>query len=185
MPLPARPWFWVQTTVNIGTISFGGRAPNVVPDFAKAELAIRTVERRALSSIKLCARRYGARAGEVKQILSFPAMFFAALPMALQHRWYRFRRIFRCCRRHGENLSCLVQAAFRWRTPWTKKYSKRELLARRRDVREHDAHAPRQSGSGQAPLGARESKHMSKNLAIVGYGKMGRLIEQACSGRRF
>jgi acetylornithine deacetylase len=42
MPLPSEPTLGVST-VNIGTIS-GGRAPNVVPDSAKAELLIRLVD---------------------------------------------------------------------------------------------------------------------------------------------
>src|SRR5260370_28871109 len=41
MPLPEDTLLG-RTTVNIGTIS-GGRAPNIVPDAAKAELAIRIV----------------------------------------------------------------------------------------------------------------------------------------------
>src|SRR5580704_656070 len=41
MPLPDDPVLG-RTTVNIGTIS-GGRAPNIIPDAAKAELAIRLV----------------------------------------------------------------------------------------------------------------------------------------------
>src|SRR6202140_425271 len=41
MPLPEDPVLG-RTTVNIGTIS-GGRAPNIVPDTARAELAIRLV----------------------------------------------------------------------------------------------------------------------------------------------
>lgn len=42
MPLPSEPTLG-ESTVNIGTIS-GGRAPNVVPDSAKAELLIRLVD---------------------------------------------------------------------------------------------------------------------------------------------
>src|SRR5258708_2243431 len=41
MPLPEDPILG-RTTINIGTIS-GGRAPNIIPDGAKAELAIRLV----------------------------------------------------------------------------------------------------------------------------------------------
>jgi len=42
MPLPSEPILG-ESTVNIGTIT-GGRAPNVVPDSAKAELLIRLVD---------------------------------------------------------------------------------------------------------------------------------------------
>jgi acetylornithine deacetylase len=75
MHLPEDPVLG-QTTVNIGTIS-GGRAPNVIPDAAKAELAIRLVGNghnidRALRSA------VGTRA-EVREILELPAMHFRAL----------------------------------------------------------------------------------------------------------
>ncbi len=42
MPLPSDPMLG-ESTINIGTIT-GGRAPNVVPDYAKAELLIRLVD---------------------------------------------------------------------------------------------------------------------------------------------
>jgi len=65
-----------QTTLNIGTIS-GGRAPNIIPDAAKAELAIRLVsDAREIDSALRAA--IGARA-ELKEILALPAMHFAAL----------------------------------------------------------------------------------------------------------
>jgi acetylornithine deacetylase len=65
-----------KTTVNIGTIT-GGRAPNIIPDAAKAELAIRLVgDGRVVDQAVRAA--VGAKA-EVKEILTLPAMHFAAL----------------------------------------------------------------------------------------------------------
>src|SRR5579872_603226 len=65
-----------KTTVNIGTIS-GGRAPNIIPDAAKAELAIRLVNdgRKVDQALRAAI---GDRA-EVREILTLPAMHFAAL----------------------------------------------------------------------------------------------------------
>jgi acetylornithine deacetylase len=74
MPLPQDPILG-GTTVNIGTIS-GGRAPNIVPDAAKAELAIRIVGDGA--EIDRAVRRAVGASAEVRQILTLPAMHFAA-----------------------------------------------------------------------------------------------------------
>lgn len=75
MPLPQDPILG-RTTLNIGTIS-GGRAPNVIPDSAKAEVAIRTVgTTRALD--QELRRAVGDRA-EVREVLNIPAMRFAEL----------------------------------------------------------------------------------------------------------
>jgi acetylornithine deacetylase len=65
-----------KTTLNIGTIS-GGRAPNIIPDAAKAEIAIRLVSD-ARSVDESLRAAVGGRA-EVKQILTLPAMHFGAL----------------------------------------------------------------------------------------------------------
>ncbi|HEX4642387.1 MAG TPA: M20/M25/M40 family metallo-hydrolase [Candidatus Acidoferrales bacterium] len=65
-----------KTTLNIGTIA-GGRAPNIIPDAAKAELAIRLVsDGREID--KMLRDAIGDRA-ELIEILSLPAMHFAAL----------------------------------------------------------------------------------------------------------
>lgn len=75
IPLPEDPSLG-KTTLNIGTIS-GGRAPNIIPDAAKAELAIRLVsDAREVDEALRAA--IGGRA-ELKEILSLPAMHFAAL----------------------------------------------------------------------------------------------------------
>jgi len=75
VPLPEDPVLG-KTTLNIGTIS-GGRAPNIVPDAAKAELAIRLVgDSRAVDRALRAA--IGDQA-EVKEILSLPAMRFGTL----------------------------------------------------------------------------------------------------------
>jgi len=65
-----------RTTLNIGTIT-GGRAPNIIPDAAKAELAIRIVgDGRIIDQALRDA--VGTRA-VVREILTLPAMRFAAL----------------------------------------------------------------------------------------------------------
>jgi acetylornithine deacetylase len=74
IPLPADPTLG-KTTLNIGTIS-GGRAPNIIPDAAKAELAIRLVSDGREVDRALRAA-IGTRA-EVKEILTLPAMHFGA-----------------------------------------------------------------------------------------------------------
>jgi len=75
IPLPEDPELG-KTTLNIGTIS-GGRAPNIVPDAAKAELAVRLVGDAHFVDDALRAA-VGDRA-EVKEILTLPAMQFASL----------------------------------------------------------------------------------------------------------
>jgi acetylornithine deacetylase len=75
MPLPEDPLLG-KTTLNIGTIS-GGRAPNIIPDAAKAELAIRLVSDAA--SVNQSLREAVGNRAEVKEILALPAMQFAAL----------------------------------------------------------------------------------------------------------
>jgi acetylornithine deacetylase len=75
MPLPEDPVLG-RTTLNIGTIS-GGRAPNIIPDAAKAELAVRLVgDGRKIDQALRSA--VGARA-EVREILTLPAMHFKSL----------------------------------------------------------------------------------------------------------
>lgn len=65
-----------KTTLNIGTIS-GGRAPNIIPDAAKAELAVRLVGDGRIVDESLRAA-IGDQV-EVREILSLPAMHFASL----------------------------------------------------------------------------------------------------------
>ncbi len=60
------------STLNIGTIS-GGRAPNVIPDAAKAELLVRLVSEPGPLRDALAAT--GARQGvEIKEVLCIPAI---------------------------------------------------------------------------------------------------------------
>jgi acetylornithine deacetylase len=75
MPLPEDPVLG-KTTVNIGTLA-GGRAPNIIADAAKAEIAVRLVgDSRVVDRAMRAA--VGDRA-EVKEILSLPAMHFAEM----------------------------------------------------------------------------------------------------------
>jgi acetylornithine deacetylase len=64
-----------QSTVNIGTIQ-GGRAPNVIPDFAKAEIFFRLVEDGA--STRAAMQAISEKA-ELSEILFIPAMRFGHL----------------------------------------------------------------------------------------------------------
>ena len=75
MPLPEDPILG-RTTINIGTIS-GGRAPNIIPDAAKAELAVRLVgDGRKID--RTLRNAVGERA-EVREILELPPMHFKSL----------------------------------------------------------------------------------------------------------
>jgi len=76
IPLPVDPVLG-DSTLNIGTIT-GGRAPNVVPDFAKAEIMIRLVDDPAPTQaavLKSCQGR-----AEAKQILCVNAVRLEAVP---------------------------------------------------------------------------------------------------------
>ena len=64
------------STLNVGTIS-GGRAPNVIPDQAKAELFIRLVDDGAATRQKV--KEAAGLDVEVKEILCIPAMYFGEL----------------------------------------------------------------------------------------------------------
>lgn len=65
------------STLNIGTIS-GGRAPNVIPDAAKAELFIRLVEDG--NSTRQAVQRAVAGLAEAREVLCIPALRLGALP---------------------------------------------------------------------------------------------------------
>ena len=65
------------STLNIGTIR-GGRAPNVIPDEARAELFIRLVCDAA--ETKAAIRAAAGDAVEVKEVLEIPALRLAAVP---------------------------------------------------------------------------------------------------------
>lgn len=65
------------STLNIGTIS-GGRAPNVIPDHAQAELFIRLVDS-GDSTTRAINKAVNGRA-EVSEVLKIPAQLLGALP---------------------------------------------------------------------------------------------------------
>jgi acetylornithine deacetylase len=75
LPLPDDPVLG-KTTLNIGTIT-GGRAPNIVPDAAKAEIAVRLVGdwRKVDDALRAAV---GDRA-VVTEVLTLPAMRFTAI----------------------------------------------------------------------------------------------------------
>jgi acetylornithine deacetylase len=75
MPLPEDPLLG-KTTVNIGTIS-GGRAPNIIPDAAKAEIAVRLVS--DARTVDAALRKAVGDRAEVREILALPAMHFGAM----------------------------------------------------------------------------------------------------------
>jgi acetylornithine deacetylase len=74
LELPRDPLFG-HSTVNIGTIQ-GGRAPNVIPDFAKAEIFFRLVEDGASTRAAMQAI---SEKTELSEILFIPAMRFGHL----------------------------------------------------------------------------------------------------------
>ena len=76
MPLPHDPVLGAST-INIGTIS-GGRAPNVIPDHAAAEVFIRLVDDGATTRSAV-AQVVGGRV-EVREVLLVPAVHLESLP---------------------------------------------------------------------------------------------------------
>lgn len=75
-PLPHDPILGAST-INIGTIT-GGRAPNVIPDYAKAELFIRLVDDGSATRAKVTSL-VGDRV-DLKEVLCIPALHMKALP---------------------------------------------------------------------------------------------------------
>ena len=75
VPLPATRSLG-PTTMNIGTIS-GGRAPNVIPDAAKAEIIVRLVG--DAQPFATHSRAPSADARSWSKILSIPPMRFASV----------------------------------------------------------------------------------------------------------
>jgi acetylornithine deacetylase len=65
------------STLNIGTIS-GGRAPNVIPDHAQAELFIRLVD---TGDATLAAMKQAVHGkAEIREVLTIPALLLGSLP---------------------------------------------------------------------------------------------------------
>jgi acetylornithine deacetylase len=74
LPLPRDPMFG-PGTLNIGTLQ-GGRAPNVIPDYAMAEIFFRLVDngsatRDAMANLKTCV--------ELREVGCLPALKFSTL----------------------------------------------------------------------------------------------------------
>jgi acetylornithine deacetylase len=75
LPLPSDPILGAST-MNIGVIT-GGRAPNVIPDYAKAELLIRLVD--SGDSILEAVKQSVAGRVRVDEVLRIPAVHLGAL----------------------------------------------------------------------------------------------------------
>lgn len=75
IPLPEDPVLG-PSTLNIGTIQ-GGRAPNVIPDFARAEVFFRLVD--SGESIRQAVAKAVEGRAEARQILCVPAVRLRAL----------------------------------------------------------------------------------------------------------
>ena len=65
------------STLNIGTVA-GGRAPNVIPDHAQAELFIRLVDDG--HSTRAAVRQAAGAKAEVREVLTIPAVHLGSLP---------------------------------------------------------------------------------------------------------
>jgi acetylornithine deacetylase len=76
VPLPVDPVLG-RSTLNIGIIS-GGRAPNVIPDHAQAEIFIRLVDDG--DSTRDALRKAVDGKAEVQEILAVPAVLLGSLP---------------------------------------------------------------------------------------------------------
>lgn len=76
VPLPADSVLG-RSTMNIGVIS-GGRAPNVIPDHAKAEIMIRLVDDGNATRKAVGAAVDGK--AEIKEVLAIPALHLGSLP---------------------------------------------------------------------------------------------------------
>ena len=158
------------TTLNIGVIS-GGRAPNVIPDAAMAEIAIRLVGDPEPVRAAIAARRRRSRRSARGALHSGDALRSAGRIRDVRRRVHDgySRRL----TAPGASRSCSGRATSTWRTPAKSALPKRELAEAARDLSAHGA-----SASGAHPRTASTAVHETMNLAIVGYGKMGRLVEQ-------
>jgi acetylornithine deacetylase len=78
LPLPTDPVLG-ETTLNIGTIS-GGRASNVVPDLARAEVTFRTVGETAELRRRIAAAVNAAPGVRIAEIRETPAVRLGSLP---------------------------------------------------------------------------------------------------------
>jgi acetylornithine deacetylase len=66
-----------KSTLNIGTLS-GGRAPNVIPDYARAELFVRLVN--DAGSTRTAIEKASEGKAEAAEVLCLPALRLGALP---------------------------------------------------------------------------------------------------------
>jgi acetylornithine deacetylase len=76
MPLDTDPILGAST-INIGTIC-GGRAPNVIPDEAEAEIFIRLVDEG--NAVRERVRQVAGDLVETREILTIPALHLGSLP---------------------------------------------------------------------------------------------------------
>src|SRR6202044_2717119 len=76
LPLPTDKILGAST-LNIGTIS-GGRAPNVIPDQARAEVFIRLVDN-GDSTLEAMKRAVNGKAA-IREVLTIPAVLLGSLP---------------------------------------------------------------------------------------------------------
>ena len=122
--LPSDPLLG-RCTMNIGTIS-GGRAPNVIPDAAKAEILVRLVGDPA--PIREAFIRPWRHARELNEVLCIPPIDFDA-SMACRRPLFLSPRTCRCSARPGASRCCSGRAAFTWRTR-EERIAKNELWRR-------------------------------------------------------
>ncbi|HEY2845943.1 MAG TPA: M20/M25/M40 family metallo-hydrolase [Bryobacteraceae bacterium] len=75
IPMPSDPIFG-QGTLNIGTIQ-GGRAPNVIPDHARAEIFLRLVD--SGDTLRTAVIAAAGASAEAKEILYIPAVHLGSM----------------------------------------------------------------------------------------------------------
>ena len=173
MPLPEDPVLG-RTTVNIGTIS-GGRAPNIIPDAAKAELAIRLVGDGREDRSGVARSGWRSRGGEGNSDASGDAFCVARRISDFGGGVYdRYSGA-----GAGVGRAVLVRTGQHSRGAHDGGKDFQARIARRGGyLCKNDSNAACRGEAGAGSTWSPPEKVMPKNLAIVGYGKMGRLIEQ-------
>ena len=163
IPLPQDD-FMGRTTLNIGVIS-GGRAPNVISDSARAEISFRTVD--DADTLRQAVTRAVAGRAAAKEAFSGPPMRFTSFD-GLESTVVSYTTdVPAFARRLGPALPDRPRQ--HPRSPHARRTRPQKRTARsRRNLQKNGSATSHPRRRGPRPM----------NLAIIGHGKMGRLIEQ-------